>query len=130
MTINDKVLELFLPEGTLEWFDIKDCSKEEECIKIILEEKNIPPVTEELKDKKIISKGFNEITVTDFPARGRKTQLIFRRRKWQIAGQKELLKRNIKLCFPGTQLDKEFADFLKEKDRTAPDVAQEYRRYV
>ncbi len=130
MTINDKALGMFLPEGTLEWFDIKNCSKEENDIKIILEERNNPPITEDLQDKRITSKGFYDITITDFPVRGRKTLLTFRRRRWQVEGQKELLKRNIKLCFPGTQLDKEFADFLKEKSRSAPHVAEEYRRYV
>jgi len=130
MDINRKALEMFLPESTLEWFDIKDCSKEERNIKIILEEKNNPPVMEDIRNKKITSKGFYDITITDFPARGRKTLLTFRRRRWQVEGQKELLKRNIKLCFPGTQLDKEFADFLKDKDRNVPHVAKEYRRYV
>lgn len=130
MTINDKALELFLPEGTLEWFDIKGCSKEKTDVRIILEEKNIPPITEELKDKKIISKGFYDITITDFPIRGRKALLTFRRRRWRAEGRKELLKRDIKLCFPGTQLNKEFADFLKDKSRNEPYVAELYSEFV
>ena len=73
----------------------------------------MPPLAAEDKGKKVISKGFKEITVTDFPIRGRRTLLTFRRRYWQIEGQKELLKRDMQLCFPGTQLEAEFANFLK-----------------
>lgn len=85
--------------------------KNDKIVSITFEEKNIPPVSD--PDKKIISKGFTDITITDFPIRGRKTLLTFRRRYWQIEGQKALLKRDIKIRFPGTQLEKEFADFLK-----------------
>jgi len=127
MTMNDKALGLFLPKGTLEWFDIKNCSKEKD-IKIILEEKNIPPIKEELKNKKIVSKGFYDITITDFPIRGRRALFTFRRRRGQIEGRKELLKRDIKLNFPGTQLEKEFADFLKEDGGRGTLLAGFYRK--
>ena len=114
MNFEKSVLELILPEGIFEWFDIAGGNKDETDVRISLVEKNIPPLTEELKDKKIKSNGFKDITITDFPIRGRRTLLTFKRRYWQIEGQKELLKRNITLAFPGTQLEKEFADFLKE----------------
>lgn len=130
MTIEKSILELILPDGVFEWFDVIEGNKNENGLRITFQEKNIPPVTEELKDKVIKSKGFKDITITDFPIRGRKTSLIFRRRRWKVEGQKEYLKRDIKLCFPGTQLDKEFADFLKDKSRNAPHVAHEYRQYV
>lgn len=108
------IIELVLPEGTLDWFDAIEGTKDEKEVSIILEEKNIPPISKNDKDKKVFTKGFTNITVSDFPIRGRRTLLIFRRRYWQVEGQKEYLKRDIKLCFPGTQLEKEFADFLKE----------------
>lgn len=114
MTINDIALEFFLPKGTLEWFEIKKCHQDENNTCIIMEEKNIPPIDDKNKDKKIISKGFYDITITDFPIRGKRSLLTFRRRHWQVEGEKKLLKRKITLCFPGTQLEKEFADFLKE----------------
>ena len=122
------VLELILPKGVLEWFDIAESAIDENDLRIILEEKNIPPVTEELKAKKIISKGFKEITITDFPIRGRRTLLTFRRRYWQVEGQKELLKRDIQFSFPGTQLEKEFADFLKEDGGRESGLANFYRQ--
>lgn len=60
--------------------------------------------------------------------RGKRTLLTFRRRYWKVAGQKEYLKRDIKLTFPGTQLATEFANFLKEKCGKDSGVARLYRR--
>jgi len=127
-TKNQMMLELLFPKNTLEWFEITDCGLDENDIRVILEEKNIPPSREELKDKKIISKGFYDITITDFPIRGRRTLLTFRRRRWQVEGRKELLKRDIQLNFPGTQLEKEFADFLKEDGGRESGLAHFYRQ--
>ena len=122
------ILEIILPEGMFEWFDVVGGSKDEENIYITLEEKNIPPSTEKNKDKKITAMGFKEITITDFPIRGRRTLLTFKRRYWKIEGEKELLKRDIKLSFPGTQLEKEFADFLKEDGGRGTLLAGFYRK--
>ncbi|NQU84102.1 MAG: hypothetical protein HQ536_05330 [Parcubacteria group bacterium] len=113
--IDSSFLEVFLPQGTLEWFDIVNVESDENDIKIILEERNILPVIPiKYAARKITSKGFYDITITDFPIRGKRALLTFRRRRWKIEGVKEILKRDIKLSFPGTQLEKEFADFLKE----------------
>jgi len=117
-----------LPEGIFEWFEIAGGDRDENDLRIILEEKNIPPMTEKLNNKKITSKGFKEITITDFPIRGRRTLLTFRRRYWQIDGQHELLKRDIKLSFPGTQLETEFANFLKEDGGRGTILANFYRK--
>ena len=111
------ILQLIFPEDTFTYFDIVSGERDdklplrEQTVSIVFEEKNSPPEYD--ATKKIISKGFTEITIADFPIRGRKTLLTFRRRYWHVEGQKELLKRDIKLCYPGTQLEKEFADFLK-----------------
>ncbi len=130
MNFEKSILELVLPEGIFEWFDIAGGDRDESDLRIILVEKNNPPVTEEIKDKKIESKGFKEITITDFPIRGRRTLLTFKRRYWQVEGQAELLKRDIPLSFPGTQLEKEFADFLKEARRNEPDIADYYSEFI
>jgi len=111
MITDRDVLRLIFPEKVFEWFDIVKATKDEKIVSVVFEEKNIPPEYD--SSKKIVSKGFTDITITDFPIRGRKTLLTFRRRYWQVAGQKELLKRDIKLNFLGTQLEKEFAVFLK-----------------
>jgi hypothetical protein len=107
------VLGALLPQGALDWFDVTGCDIKTDNIAITLEEKNIPPVPEELKDRQIISKGFKNITITDFPLRGKTTRLTFRRRYWKLDGQQEYLKNDIKLSFPGTLLEQKFADFLK-----------------
>jgi len=129
MTIEEKsVFEFFLPEGIFEWFDIAEGNRDEDNIRITLKEKNMPPLTEKNKDKKIISKGFYDITITDFPVRGRRALLTLKRRRWKVEGEKELLKRDIKLSFPGTQLEKEFADFLKEDGGRGTLLAGFYRK--
>jgi len=54
--------------------------------------------------------------------------LTFRRRYWKIERQKEYLKRDIQLSFLGTQLEKEFADFLKEDGGRGTILANFYRK--
>lgn len=115
MTPKEKeILELIFPKGIFEWFDLEDGKSDENNIYITLKEKNIPPITEENKNKKVTTIGFKDITITDFPFRGKRTLLKIKRRYWQVEGQKEYLKRDIKISFPCTQLEKEFALFLKE----------------
>ncbi|MBL7057932.1 hypothetical protein ISS03_01210 [Patescibacteria group bacterium] len=119
------ILELILPDGTLDWFDIVEGSRDENQIHTILEEKNIPPTLDDKsKNLKVNPKGFTDITITDF----RRTLITFRRRYWQVEGQKEYLKRDIKLAFPGTQLEKEFASFLKEDGGRGTLLAGFYRK--
>ncbi len=128
MTIEKSIFELFFPDGAFEWFDIVGAKKDENNVYLTLQEKNIPPLSEEYKDKKIIPKGFKEITITDFPLRGRRTLITFKRRYWQVENEKEYLKRDIKLCFPGTQLETEFANFLKEDGGRGTLLAGFYRK--
>jgi hypothetical protein len=108
-----EALSLFFPVGTLDWFDLISVIKTDTTMDVILEEKNIPPITERERGRHVESKGFKDITVQDFPIRGRKTTLTFRRRYWQVEGLPGLLKRDIKLMWDGTHLEKEFASFLK-----------------
>ena len=113
--IDHSVLELFLPEGMLDWFDAVKGEKTETEVRITLEEKNNPP--EQHQHKKLLSKGFTDITIEDFPIRGKHAALTFRRRRWQIEDTGELVMRDIRLCFPHTQLERQFADFLKAGSR-------------
>jgi hypothetical protein len=110
----EDAFSLFLPEGVLTWFDVVSSMKTGETLQIVFEEKNSPPISEETRGRHIESKGFKDITVDDFPVRGRKTTLTFRRRVWKVEGQEKLLKRDIQLVWEGTQLEKEFALFLKD----------------
>ena len=120
---NTSILEVFLPERTGQYFNITTWSKDENNVYITLEEKDLPPT-----DRQVISKGFHDITITDFPIRGKRTLLTFRRRYWKVAGQKELLKRDINLAFPGTQLATEFAHFLKDDGGRGTILAGFYRK--
>lgn len=113
MTIEQSILRLIFPEKVFEWFEAVNGQKDDKEVRIVFEEKNIPPISEQQKHKTVLSKGFTDITITDFPIRGRQTFLTFRRRYWQVEGEPGLLKRDIKLVFPGTQLEQEFAAFLK-----------------
>jgi hypothetical protein len=116
-----ELLTAMLPEGILEWFDIKKVEKNNRVVRITLEEKSVvPPLPKEHRGKKVVSKGFKRITVDDFPIRGRKGELIFLRRVWEIADSDELLKRKIDICAEGTKLEKEFADFLKDASGDGP----------
>jgi len=128
MELFQEIIEWVLPSGTLSWFDIKSSVGSDTELHIFLEEKNNPPITQEYEGKKIESKGFKDITITDFPVRGRRLILTFRRRYWCVEGQKELLKRNIDLCAPGTQLSVEFGNFLKEDGGRESGLSQFYRR--
>ncbi len=125
MEIQQKVLEFIFPKGVFEWFYLADAIIDGEDISITLEEKDNPPIKE---NQRIIARKFHEITITDFPIRGRRTLLTFRRRYWKIEGQKEYLKRDIPLTFPGTQLETEFADFLKEDGGRGTILAGFYRK--
>lgn len=128
MSKANSALAVFLPDNTLEYFEVTNWSKNEADVRITLEEKDEPPLTDRALHKHIISKGFHDITITDFPIRGKRALLTFRRRYWQIEGQKELLKRDIQLTFPGTQLEQEFANFLKEDGGRTTGLAGFYRR--
>ena len=112
MITDQAVLELIFPHGTFEWFTVAQATRDDQTVHITFEEKNIPPGDH--SGQTIISKGFHDITITDFPLRGRRTLLTFRRRRWQVEGEPGVLIRDIKLSFPGTQLEKEFAAFLKD----------------
>lgn len=123
-----QLVEWMLPVGTLTWFDVTSSTANETELHVVLTEKNNPPLIPESQDKKLESKGFKDITVTDFPIREKRLTLTFRRRYWQVEGQKELLKRDIQLCAPGTQLSIEFGLFLKEDGGRKSGLSEFYRR--
>ena len=54
MQISKEVFELIFPQGLFDWFDLTEGKGDDENVYITLEEKDIPPVTDKIKDKKII----------------------------------------------------------------------------
>lgn len=110
-----------LPEGLERYFDIESFEKSDWHFRIILVEKNIvPELPEEYRGKRVINSVLNSLTVDDFPVRGRKGELVLKRRSWKFEGIDKMLTRRIEFCAEGTKLGKEFADFLKELDRKFP----------
>jgi hypothetical protein len=118
MNNSKEILSVFLPEGVLDYFDCLNARVVDNVIMVRLQEKEcVPEIPKEHYGKKIVSKGFRDISVEDFPVRGKKVNLLVRRRIWKIEGVKELLKRDLPITFPNTKLQKEFAVFLKGGDR-------------
>ncbi len=104
-----------LPDGLEEYFELEKYEKTEMNFRITLIEKNIvPKLSKEYRNKKIVNTVIKTITVDYFPIKGRKGELILKRRCWKFEGVEKWLKRDINICVPGTKLEKEFAAFLKE----------------
>ena len=79
---------------------------------IFIEERNIIP--EEYQSEKSQSKGFSpEITVEDFPLRGKPVLLHIKRRRWTLLTTGKIVKRDWNLVAKGTRIISEFASFLK-----------------
>ena len=127
-TLTKQTLGIFFPKDTFEWFEITASSVDDNNVHITLQEKNIPPLAAVDQGQKVEAKGFNDITITDFPIRGKRALLTFRRRYWQVEGRAGYLKNDIKLNFPGTQLENEFAIFLKEDGGRQSGLANFYRQ--
>lgn len=106
------LIELILPQGILEYFDISNFKKSEADYNIYLSEKNIPPA--EFASDKLTSKGFfDEITVQDFPIRGKASYLHIKRRRWVKESSGDIVFRNWNMVAKGTRMTQEFASFLK-----------------
>jgi len=107
-----ELLEFLLPEGVLEYFEVRDMVSKNNQYHIHLEEKNIHPA--QFKGIKLSSKGFyEEVTVQDFPLRGKPCYLKVRRRKWLNESTRLNVSRDWNLVAEGTRMTEEFASFLK-----------------
>jgi len=112
--VDQSLIELFLPEGILEYFQVTSVKKKEDSFQISLEEKNITP--DEYSGQKLLSKGFYDvITVQDFPVRGK--YLKVKRRRWTVENTGQIVSRDWSLVAKGTRLTEEFASFLKAVHR-------------
>ena len=108
-----------LPEGLEEFFELKQFEKDQNKFRIILIEKNIIPdnLLKEYQGKTVVNTVLDDIIIDDFPVRGRKGEIVLKRRSWKFDGVDKMLKRDIRLTADGTRLEKEFADFLKELNK-------------
>jgi len=111
-----ELLKLILPELILEHFDLVNTKTEQEKMHLFFEEKNTPP--KEYNNRQLISKGFlNEITIQDFPLRGKFVYLHIKRRRWTDKESQEIIQRDWNIIAKGTRMTQEFADFLKDINR-------------
>lgn len=111
-----EILRLLLPEFLIEYFDITGISNIDDVLHISFEEKNIIP--DEFKERTLNSKGFlPEITVEDFPLRGKPVKLHIKRRRWLDMKSQETLQRDWNLIAKGTRMTQDFAEFLKKISR-------------
>lgn len=109
---NNSFIEMILPEGILKYFEVTQFTKEEASYRIYLSENNTPPL--EYSSDKLTSKGFfDEITVQDFPIRGKAAYLHIKRRKWVNETTGDIVFRDWNMVAKGTRMTHEFASFLK-----------------
>lgn len=109
-------LKLILPELIVEHFDLVNTKTEQEKMHLYFEEKNMPP--KEYNNKQLISKGFlNDITIQDFPLRGKSVYLHIKRRRWTDKQSLKIIQRDWNITAQGTRMTQEFAAFLKEINR-------------
>lgn len=111
--------ELLLPEGLLDYFEVASAQSNTDDYTISLVEKNLEP--DEFSRRSLSSNGFyNEITIKDFPLRGKACYLKVKRRRWLDEDTGELVSRDWNLVAKGTRMTQEFAAFLKAAHRQFP----------
>lgn len=112
LNLSIDLLKLLLPELLIDHFDIINHTIEKDTIHLYFEEKKDTPKEE--KHRTLIAHGFhNEVTIQDFPLRGKKVFLHIKRRRWFDKSTKQIVQRDWDLVAQGTRMTIEFAAFLK-----------------
>jgi len=102
-----------LPEVLVSYFELTSHKTEVDVLHFYFTEHNELPV--EYEKGSSLSKGFYpEITVQDFPLRGKQVYLHIKRRRWLDKSNGKLVTRDWDLVAKGTRMTKEFAAFLKQ----------------
>lgn len=110
------LLKLMLPDFLVDHFEVISATNTEEILHLYFEEKIKPP--QEFNALELVSKGFQEeITIQDFPLRGKHVYLHIKRRRWTNKATGEIIKRDWQLVAKGTRMTQDFAAFLKEINR-------------
>ncbi|WP_294299687.1 transposase [uncultured Chryseobacterium sp.] len=113
MSGENELLKLLLPEYLISHFEIVRFEDEDNVLHIYFEEKSTVP--KEFSSLHLQSKGFHdEITVDDFPLRGKSVKLHIKRRRWTDVKSGKILQRDWKLIAEGTRMTQDFAGFLKK----------------
>lgn len=110
------LLKFMLPDFLVDHFEVISSTNTEEILHLYFEENAKPP--REFDALELVSKGFSdEITIQDFPLRGKSVYLHIKRRRWTNKNTGEIVKRDWTLVAKGTRMTHEFAAFLKEINR-------------
>jgi hypothetical protein len=97
-------------------FEVVSTTNTEEILHLYFEEKANQP--KKFDTVELVSKGFKvEITIQDFPLRGKFVYLHIKRRRWTNNTNGEIVKINSNLVAKGTSITHDFAAFLKEINR-------------
>jgi hypothetical protein len=123
--MNAALLEMILPEGILDDFDITGFEKRnsdkyiyDKTLTIYLEEKKVIPFEYETHIYK--ASGFMEPRlIEDYPIRNMTVTLSVKRRRWDVLVDGKNLKvtRDLSILAQGTRMSAEYAAFLKEINR-------------
>ncbi len=113
MSGENELLKLLLPEYLISYFEIVRFEEKDKLLHIYFEEKSTMP--QEFSSLHLQSKGFHdEITVDDFPLRGKSVKLHIKRRRWTDVKSGKVLQRDWNLIAKGTRMTQDFAEFLKK----------------
>jgi hypothetical protein len=120
--LDKDLISHFLPEGLLAHFDIVavfvlgDVKSKQMYFEICLEEQN---KVLGIKDaSQYESKGFTEVTLQDFPIRGKAVYLKIKRRRWRHKlDAKQIIRNDFSFVAEGSGFTQELSDFLKDTGR-------------
>jgi len=120
--LEKEIISHFLPEGLLCHFSITsvltlgEVATRKLFFAITLEEDNI--ILGDVDASRYESKGFTEVTVQDFPIRGKAVYLKIRRRRWRLKSDpKEVIRNDFSFVAEGAGFTRELSDFLKGTGR-------------
>jgi len=106
------LLKLVLPELLVNHFELTDHQTKEGALHLYFEEKKDVPSEEKVRI--LTAHGFHkEITIQDFPLRGKNVFLHIKRRRWLDKTSNQIVQRDWDLVSQGTRMTVEFAAFLK-----------------
>jgi len=120
--LDKEIISNFLPEGLLAHFTITDVLMlgdvgiKKMYFEIYLEEHN--EIIGDYDKMQYESKGFTEITIQDFPIRGKAVYLKIKRRRWRHKQRPgEIIRNDFSFVAEGSGFTKELSDFLKGTGR-------------
>lgn len=120
--MDKEIVSNFLPEGLLAHFSISDLlmlgdvASKKMFFEIHLEEHN--EILGDYDKAQYESKGFTEITIQDFPIRGKAVYLKIKRRRWRHKERpNEIIRNDFSFVAEGSGFTQELSDFLKGTGR-------------